>query len=77
MRNWSERGASKEKLNIGLGFYGRSFLNAKALNEPHGGTDDKSWAVDEGTPQYFVSRLFLFCIITECVFNLLLLYDRT
>ena len=81
VRNWSERGAPKEKMNIGLGecanlvlhkkmhpqhlilylchtylgFYGRSFLNAKALHEPHGGTDDKTWAVDEGTPQYFVS----------------------
>jgi chitinase len=55
VRNWSERGAPKEKMNIGLGFYGRSFLNAKALHEPHGGADDKTWAVDEGTPQYFVS----------------------
>jgi chitinase len=53
VKNWAERGAPTEKMNIGLGFYGRSFLNAKALHEPHGGTDDKTWSVDEGTPQYF------------------------
>jgi hypothetical protein len=52
-------------MNIGLGFYGRSFLNAKALYEPHGGTDDKTWAIDEGTPQYFVSAYYAMDI-NEC-----------
>ena len=65
MKNWADRGAPTEKMNIGLGFYGRSFLNAKALHEPHTGADDKTWSVDEGTPQYFVS--------TICFYNAILL----
>ena len=60
MQNWVERGAPKEKLNIGLAFYGRSFRSAKALNAQHGGTDDSTWEVDEGTPQYFVSNFTLY-----------------
>jgi len=52
-KNWVEKGAPKEKLNIGLAFYGRSFKDAKALGEFHGGADDITWAIDEGTPQYF------------------------
>eukprot|EP00804_Cyclotella_cryptica_P028311 CCRYP_013185-RB/>CCRYP_013185-RB protein AED:0.09 eAED:0.09 QI:289/0.87/0.88/1/1/0.88/9/382/644 len=52
-KNWVEKGAPKDKLNIGLAFYGRSFKDAKALGELHGGTDDINWAVDEGTPQFF------------------------
>lgn len=59
VKNWAERGAPKEKINLGLAFYGRSFKNAKALGESHGGTDDTSWAVDEGTPQYFVRTVCL------------------
>ena len=55
VRNWVERGAPKERLNIGLGFYGRSFRAAKGLGAAHGGTDDDAWEIDEGTPQYFVS----------------------
>lgn len=82
VRNWVEMGAPKSKMNIGLGFYGRSFLNAKALHEPHGGTDDKTWAVDEGTPQYFVSAECLLMIV-ECSYaqhyplDLLLEYLRS
>lgn len=53
VRNWVERGAPKERLNIGLGFYGRSFRAAKGLGAAHGGTDDDAWEIDEGTPQYF------------------------
>lgn len=53
VRNWVERGAPRERLNIGLGFYGRSFRNANRLGVEHGGTDDAAWEVDEGTPQYF------------------------
>lgn len=53
VKNWVERGAPKDKLNIGLAFYGRSFLDANELGATHGGTDDTNWKVDEGTPQYF------------------------
>lgn len=53
VKNWVARGAPQEKLNIGLGFYGRSFRNAKQLGVSHGGADDFSWDVDEGTPQYY------------------------
>ena len=56
-RNWISRGAPKEKLNIGLAFYGRSFADATALGASHGGADDGAgrWTDDEGSPQYFVS----------------------
>lgn len=53
VKNWVARGAPKERLNIGLGFYGRSFRSAKRLGELHGGTDDQTWEVDEGSTQYF------------------------
>jgi chitinase len=53
VKNWVNRGAPKERLNIGLAFYGRSFRVAKGLAESHGGADDTNWEVDEGTPQYF------------------------
>ncbi len=45
-------GASREKINLGLAFYGRSFASATGMNEPHDGADNAHWAVDEGTPQY-------------------------
>lgn len=53
VNNWIARGAPQEKLNIGLGFYGRSFREAKDMGVAHAGTDDMSWAIDEGSPQYF------------------------
>jgi len=53
VRNWIGGGAPLEGINVGLGFYGRSFRAAKALGSQHGGTDDSAWAIDEGTPQYF------------------------
>lgn len=52
-------GASREKINLGLAFYGRSFASATGLNEPHGGADKAHWAVDEGTPQYCKSFFLL------------------
>jgi chitinase len=51
--NWIEGGATKEKINIGFPFYGRSFLVAKHLYEPHEGNDDATWHEDEGVPQYY------------------------
>ena len=60
VKNWVARGAPQERLNIGLGFYGRSFKQAKDMGVAHTGTDDTSWAIDEGSPQYFVSYLLFF-----------------
>ena len=40
-------------MNIGLGFYGRSFKDSKELGVTHGGTDEHAWEIDEGTPQWF------------------------
>ena len=55
MKNWVALGAPREKMNVGLAFYGRSFRGATELGAPHGGADDSSWTLDEGSPQYFVS----------------------
>jgi GH18 family chitinase len=51
--NWIAGGGTRDKINIGLPFYGRSFLNAKGLNETHAGADKNVWGIDDGTPQYF------------------------
>jgi len=51
--NWLKGGAPREKINIGFPFYGRSFLNAEHLYEPHEGNDETTWHMDEGVPQYY------------------------
>ena len=51
VENWVEGGAPKEKINIGWPFYGRSFLKAQHLYEPHEGNDESLWWMDEGVPQ--------------------------
>ena len=33
LKNWVERGADPAKINIGLPFYGRGYLEAKGLNQ--------------------------------------------
>ena len=53
VENWLKGGAKKEKINIGFPFYGRSFLGAKHLYEPHEGNDETTWPEDEGIPQYY------------------------
>jgi len=53
VNNWLDGGAPREKINIGFPFYGRSFLNAEHLYEPHEGSDDSTWHMDEGVPQYY------------------------
>eukprot|EP00970_Alexandrium_tamarense_P000666 scaffold69_cov198-Alexandrium_tamarense.AAC.106 len=53
VRNWLAGGGSRDKINIGLPFYGRSFLGATDLNQPHSGADQTTWGIDDGTPQYF------------------------
>ena len=53
VENWLAGGGTKEKLNIGLPFYGRSFAGATGLNEHHDGADQVVWGIDDGTPQYF------------------------
>ena len=53
VENWLAGGGTKDKINIGLPFYGRSFAGATGLNEPHNGADQVVWGIDDGTPQYF------------------------
>lgn len=53
VKNWIKGGATRDKINIGLPFYGRSFATATGLNEPHTGADQTHWLIDDGTPQYF------------------------
>ena len=53
VQNWLDGGGTRDKINIGLPFYGRSFLSATGLNQHHGGSDTIHWGQDEGTPQYY------------------------
>jgi len=53
VENYVSMGVPRERINIGLPFYGRSFKHATGLNQPHGGNDEANWPDDEGTPQYF------------------------
>jgi len=53
VRNWIDEGGSREKINLGISFYGRSFAGATGLNQSHQGADKANWSVDEGTPQYY------------------------
>jgi chitinase len=53
VENYVALGAPRERMNIGLPFYGRSFKGATGPNQPHGGNDEANWPDDEGTPQYF------------------------
>lgn len=51
MRNWVKGGAVPSAINIGLPFYGRSFVGAVRLNATHDGNDKNNWFVDDGSPQ--------------------------
>lgn len=53
VENYVALGAPRERMNIGLPFYGRSFKHATGFNQPHGGNDEANWPDDEGTPQYY------------------------
>eukprot|EP00804_Cyclotella_cryptica_P014807 CCRYP_015026-RF/>CCRYP_015026-RF protein AED:0.11 eAED:0.11 QI:481/0.94/0.95/1/0.78/0.75/20/1173/1223 len=53
VENWLAGGGTRDKINIGLPFYGRSFAGATGLNEPHDGADQTVWGIDDGTPQYY------------------------
>merc|ERR1712130_196967 len=53
VKNWMNGGAVKSQLNIGLPFYGQSFLGASGPNQGHQGSDLGHWSTDEGKPQYF------------------------
>jgi len=53
VKNWREKGAVDTQLNIGLPFYGQSFVGATGLNQQHQGNDKVHWGVDDGKPQYF------------------------
>lgn len=60
--NFLKGGVTKDQINIGLPFYGRSFLatigsTINDFNQAYAGDADlKAWADDEGTPQYFNIR---------------------
>ena len=70
-------GASSEKINLGLSFYGRSFVGATGLNQSHQGVDKANWSADEGTPQYckglvytHVTFTHMLKLITLSIFSL-------
>lgn len=69
VNNWVAGGAAREKINIGLPFYGRSFATATDLNTPHDGADQTVWGIDDGTPQYFVSHI---CVSLQVYHSLIL-----
>ncbi|KAL7530693.1 hypothetical protein ACHAXR_009440, partial [Thalassiosira sp. AJA248-18] len=48
VQNWLAGGGSRDKINIGLPFYGRSFGGATGLNEVHSGADQAAWGIDDG-----------------------------
>jgi chitinase len=56
VENYVALGVPRDKINIGLPFYGRSFKFASKLNQIHGGSDLANWPEDDGTPQYFNIR---------------------
>jgi chitinase len=49
---WVQGGADKSKINIGVPFYGRTYLGADRLYGPHGGADTGHWKEHGGAPQY-------------------------
>jgi len=56
VKNWLDAGATAEKINIGLPFYGRSYLGNGITGKDQsfvGTADVGTWTDDEGTPQYF------------------------
>jgi len=61
VNTWLDGGGTRDQINIGLPFYGRSYGWASGLNQPFEGADMKHFSIDEGTPQYFniVSKLGL------------------
>jgi chitinase len=56
VENYVALGVPRDRINIGLPFYGRSFKFASSLNQEHGGSDLANWPEDDGTPQYFNIR---------------------
>ena len=53
VKNWRKGGAVDSQLNIGLPFYGQSYVDATGFNQQHRGNDKVHWGVDDGKPQYF------------------------
>jgi len=53
VNNWKKGGAVDAQLNIGLPFYGQSYVDATGFNQQHRGNDKAHWGVDDGKPQYF------------------------
>lgn len=57
VENWLAGGGSRDKINIGLPFYGRSFSSATGMNQPHSGADQAVWGTDDGKcyPHWYLS----------------------
>eukprot|EP00956_Cyclotella_meneghiniana_P034342 scaffold103880_cov54-Cyclotella_meneghiniana.AAC.3 len=56
VKNWMEAGCPRDQINIGLPFYGRSYLGSgiTGKGQPFSGAADQlTWSDDEGSPQYF------------------------
>lgn len=53
VERWVRGGASKSKINLALPFYGRSYGDAKGLNQVYNGADLLHFWADEGKPQYY------------------------
>eukprot|EP00548_Thalassiothrix_antarctica_P014233 CAMPEP_0194165250 /NCGR_PEP_ID=MMETSP0154-20130528/1225_1 /TAXON_ID=1049557 /ORGANISM="Thalassiothrix antarctica, Strain L6-D1" /LENGTH=700 /DNA_ID=CAMNT_0038875645 /DNA_START=137 /DNA_END=2236 /DNA_ORIENTATION=+ len=53
VNTWLDGGGTRDQINIGMPFYGRSYGSASGLNQPFEGADMKHFSIDEGTPQYF------------------------
>ena len=51
-KRWVLGGADKSKINIGVPFFGRTYLGTNRLFGPHGGSDTGNWKEYGGQPQY-------------------------
>ncbi|KAL7552787.1 hypothetical protein ACHAWF_016039 [Thalassiosira exigua] len=53
IESYLDRDAARRKVNLGLPFFGRSYLDATEMGARHGGNDAYSWPDDDGSPTYY------------------------